>query len=91
VYRKIYPVSGKVLRGIANQYHDWVARIAKKWGTETVGDCDVHSPQQEMSIPVSQKPRPHQQTFPKGPSDCLPPTYNKQLLFPPRGFRSIYE
>jgi hypothetical protein len=38
VYRKIFPVSRKVLRDIASQYHDWVARIAKKWGTETVGD-----------------------------------------------------
>ena len=24
VYRKIYPVSRKVLRDVANQYHDWV-------------------------------------------------------------------
>jgi len=38
VYRKIYPVSRKVLRDISSQYHDWVARIAKKWGAEIVGD-----------------------------------------------------
>jgi hypothetical protein len=38
VYRKIYPVTRKVLRDIANQYHDWVERSAKKWGADIVGD-----------------------------------------------------
>jgi hypothetical protein len=38
VYRKIYPVTRKVLRDIASQYHDWVEGIAKKWGAEIVGD-----------------------------------------------------
>jgi hypothetical protein len=38
VYRKIYPVTRKVLRHIANQYHDWVQRQAKQWSAEIVGD-----------------------------------------------------
>jgi hypothetical protein len=38
VYRKIYPVTRKVLRDIANQYHDWVQRQAKQWSAEIVGD-----------------------------------------------------
>jgi hypothetical protein len=38
VYRKIYPVSRKVLRDIASQYHNWVEGSASKWDTEIVGD-----------------------------------------------------
>jgi hypothetical protein len=38
VYRKIYPVSRKVLRDIATQYHQWVERSAKNWGVEIVED-----------------------------------------------------
>jgi len=38
VYRKTYPVSRKVLRDVASQYHDWLERSAKKWAAEIVGD-----------------------------------------------------
>jgi len=38
VYRKIYPVSRKVLRDIASHYHTWVEGNASKWGTEIVED-----------------------------------------------------
>jgi diadenosine tetraphosphatase ApaH/serine/threonine PP2A family protein phosphatase len=36
VYRKTYPVSRMVLREVANQYHNWVAHSAQKWGAEIV-------------------------------------------------------
>ena len=36
VYRKIYPVSHKVLRQVANQYHNWAEHSAQKWGVEIV-------------------------------------------------------
>ncbi len=35
VYRKIYPLSRKVLRDVASQYHDWVEHSAQKGR----GDC----------------------------------------------------
>jgi len=38
VYRKIYPVSRKVLREVARQYHNWAEHSARKWGVEIVGD-----------------------------------------------------
>jgi hypothetical protein len=38
VYRKIYPVSRKVLREVANEYHHWVEHSAQKWGVEIVDD-----------------------------------------------------
>ena len=38
VYRKIYPVSRKVLREVASQYHNWVKYSAQKWGVDIVGD-----------------------------------------------------
>jgi hypothetical protein len=38
VYRKIYPVSRKVLREVAHQYHEWVEHSAQKWGVDIVGD-----------------------------------------------------
>jgi len=38
VYRKIYPVSRKVLREVAGQYHNWVKYSAQKWGVDIVGD-----------------------------------------------------
>jgi hypothetical protein len=31
-YRQIYPVSRKVLRDIASQYHYWVQHASRKWG-----------------------------------------------------------
>ena len=31
-YRRLYPVSRDVLRGIAAQYHHWVTRQAQQWG-----------------------------------------------------------
>src|SRR5579872_2918767 len=34
VYRKTYPVSRKVLRDIAHNYHQWVDTTARKWGVE---------------------------------------------------------
>jgi hypothetical protein len=37
VCRNIYPVTRKVLRDIANDYHSWVARSALKWGVDIVG------------------------------------------------------
>jgi hypothetical protein len=40
VYRKIYPVSRKVLRDVANDYHNWVASSAQKWGVEIVDPPD---------------------------------------------------
>lgn len=36
VYRHTYPVSRKVLRDVANDYHNWVAHSAQKWGAEIV-------------------------------------------------------
>ncbi len=36
VYRHLYPVTRKVLRDIANDYHRWVADQAQKWGAEIV-------------------------------------------------------
>ena len=38
VYRKIYPVSRKVLREVAHQYHNWVKYSAQKWGVDILGD-----------------------------------------------------
>ena len=38
VYRKTYPVSRKVLREVANQYHNWAESSAQKWGVEIVDD-----------------------------------------------------
>jgi hypothetical protein len=38
VYRKIYPVSRKVLREVAHQYHHWVEQSAQKWEVEIVED-----------------------------------------------------
>jgi hypothetical protein len=38
VYRKIYPVSRKVLREVARQYHNGVENSAQKWGAEIVDD-----------------------------------------------------
>jgi len=38
VYRKTYPVSRNVLREVANQYHNWAAHSAQKWGVEIVDD-----------------------------------------------------
>ena len=38
VYRKVYPVTRKVLRDVASQYHEWAERSAKKWGAEIVDD-----------------------------------------------------
>jgi hypothetical protein len=37
VYRKTYPVSRKVLRDVANGYHNWVRNNAQKWGAEIAG------------------------------------------------------
>jgi hypothetical protein len=37
VYRHVYPVSRKVLRDVANDYHNWVAHSAQKWGAQIVG------------------------------------------------------
>ena len=54
VYRKIYPVSRKVLRDIASQYHDWVERSAKKWGVEIVEDPKGR--RDELSSPTSARP-----------------------------------
>jgi hypothetical protein len=31
-YRQLYPVSRKVLRDIASQYHNWVQYASRKWG-----------------------------------------------------------
>ena len=31
-YRQIYPVSRKVLRDIASQYHNWATNRSQKWG-----------------------------------------------------------
>lgn len=36
VYRKTYPVSRKVLRDVANDYHYWITRSAQKWGVKIV-------------------------------------------------------
>jgi hypothetical protein len=36
VYRNTYPVTRKVLRDVANDYHDWVSSSAQKWGAEIV-------------------------------------------------------
>jgi len=36
-YRQIYPVTRKVLRDVANDYHNWVAHQVPKWGAEIVG------------------------------------------------------
>jgi hypothetical protein len=34
VHRNTYPVTRKVLRDIASDYHDWVSSNARKWGAE---------------------------------------------------------
>ncbi|HUL13030.1 MAG TPA: hypothetical protein VLU73_12790 [Methylococcaceae bacterium] len=36
VYRGIYPVTRKVLRDVANDYHNWAKRSAQQWGAEIV-------------------------------------------------------
>lgn len=36
VYRDTYPVSRKVLRDVANDYHNWVLRSAQNWSVEIV-------------------------------------------------------
>ena len=38
VYRKVYPVSRKVLREVASQYHNWAQHSAQKWGVEIIED-----------------------------------------------------
>ena len=58
VYRKIYPVSRKVLRDVANQYHDWVEHSASQWGTEIVGAPEGR--RDDFVEPYFRNPQPDQ-------------------------------
>lgn len=58
VYRKIYPVSRKVLRDVANDYHNWVAGSAQKWGVEIVDPPDGR--RDDFVEPYFQRAKPDQ-------------------------------
>jgi hypothetical protein len=58
VYRKIYPVSRSVLRGVANQYHSWAEHIAQKWGVKIVDDPKGR--RDEFVNPYFEKAQPDQ-------------------------------
>jgi hypothetical protein len=58
VYRHLYPVTRKVLRDIANDYHRWVADQAQKWGAEIVPTPDGR--RDEFVEPYYAKTQPDQ-------------------------------
>jgi len=58
VYRHIYPVTRKVLHDVANDYHNWVAHSAKKWGAEIVGSPEGR--RDEFVEPYFQQAKPDQ-------------------------------
>ena len=58
VHRGIYPVSRKVLRDIASDYHNWVKHCAQKWGVEIVGPPDGR--RDEFVAPYFQNAKPDQ-------------------------------
>jgi len=58
VYRDTYPVTRKVLRDVANNYHNWVTHSAQKWGAEIVGAPEGR--RDEFVEPYSQNAKPDQ-------------------------------
>jgi hypothetical protein len=58
VYRHVYPVTRKILRDIASDYHNWVAAHAQKWGVDIVGAPEGR--RDEFVEPYFQKAKPGQ-------------------------------
>jgi len=58
VYRKTYPVSRKVLRDVADEYHNWVASSARKWGVEIVDPPEGR--RDDFVEPYSPRAKAHQ-------------------------------
>lgn len=58
VYRHVYPVTRKILRDIANDYHSWAAAQAQKWGVDIVGAPEGR--RDEFVEPYYQKANPDQ-------------------------------
>jgi len=58
VYRQTYPVTRKVLRDVATDYHNWVVRSAQKWGVQILGAPDGR--RDEFVEPYFQDAKPDQ-------------------------------